>query len=292
MNKALISILILLSASSASYFYAVDIDRSGSASVTISLEGGDAVVVALPQDASSIRMVGGSYSLEGGNATINAGPSGLATFSFSTSMFTAKTGSGWKLAFSAPEGSDVRVYLPPFSSLEGASPQPESISSDESRMALDLDAGPATVYYSLGQAPAPVEQPDYITYAILLFSLLVIGIVAWRKGGIPAAIKPSAPDAAPAPRPAPADPPRPPSLEMTGGKLGMMETFNENDLVIVNHLLACGGKSRRNDLERKTGISKSSLAMALNRLEKRKIIELDRTSTTHFVKLSDYFLRL
>jgi uncharacterized membrane protein len=79
---------------------------------------------------------------------------------------------------------------------------------------------------------------------------------------------------------------------MTGGKKEMMETFNENDLKIANFLLSAGGKSRRNDLERRSGISKSSLAMALNRLEKRKIIEIDRTSTTHFVKLSDYFLKL
>jgi uncharacterized membrane protein len=83
-----------------------------------------------------------------------------------------------------------------------------------------------------------------------------------------------------------------PSLEVTSGKKEMMETFNENDLRIVNHLLQTQGKSRRNELERKTGISKSSLAMAINRLEKRKIIEIDRTATTHFVKLSDYFLKL
>ena len=57
-------------------------------------------------------------------------------------------------------------------------------------------------------------------------------------------------------------------------------------------LLSSSGKARRNELERRSEVSKSSLAMALNRLEKRKIIEIDRTATTHFVKLSDYFLRL
>ena len=82
------------------------------------------------------------------------------------------------------------------------------------------------------------------------------------------------------------------TLEITPGKKEMMGTFNDNDIKIVNHLIEKQGKSKRNELERRTGISKSSLAMALNRLEKRKIIEVDRGSTTHFVKLSDYFLKL
>lgn len=85
---------------------------------------------------------------------------------------------------------------------------------------------------------------------------------------------------------------RVPTLEITEGKKEMMETFNKNDLLIVQYLLENGGKSARNILERKSGISKSSLSMAIRRLERRKILEVDRTSTTHFVKLAEYFLKM
>jgi len=296
MNKGLIFALILLSASFASYTYSVDVDRSGFASVTVSLEGGDAVNVSLPQDASSFRIVGGSYKLSGANASVSAGPSGLAVFSFSSAALTAKTDTGWKLSFSPPEGASIRIYAPPYASIESSFPQPDSISSEGSRLVVEVPySKQITVYYSLAEPPESVQNPDFLVYAILVLALAILAAAAFMRGRnapqpVPPAPAGQSSSRIPAERPAAQG--NLPGLGMTAGKKGMMETFNENDLAIVNYLLGCGGKSRRNELERKTGISKSSLAMALNRLEKRKIIELDRTSTTHFVKLSDYFLRL
>ncbi|MCI0504218.1 hypothetical protein L0Y65_05940 [Candidatus Micrarchaeota archaeon] len=290
MNKVQLFAFLVLSASFASYTYTVDVDRSGSASVTLSLEGGDAVNVSMPQDASNIRMVGGSYSVMGNTSTVSAGPSGLAAFSFSTSLFTTKTESGWKLAFAPPEGAGVRIYAPPYSAIENSYPQPESVTSDDSRLVIEIAPSEhVSMYYRLGEVPRPNETWDYLPYALVVLAVLIVAAAVYSRGRAPALTRTNPPSASDA---SPASLERPPSLDVGPGKKEMMETFNANDLTIVNHLLSCGGKSRRNELERKTGVSKSSLAMALNRLEKRKIIEIDRTSTTHFVKLSDYFLRL
>jgi LPXTG-motif cell wall-anchored protein len=288
MNKALITALLMLTASFATYTYTVDVDRSGAASVTLSLEGGDTVNVSLPIDATNFRVVGGSYKTADGGVVVSAGSSGLATFSYSTSQFTTKTDSGWKLSFSPPEGAYVRIYAPPYSAIGNSFPQPDSVSSDGFRLIIENSpAKQVTVYYSLEEPPQAGEQSDLALPAIaLLAALALAGAYLLRRKPQAAAPQPQASKAAVPPAE------HAPSLEMTPGKRGMMETFNENDLSIINFLLGCGGKSRRNELERKTGISKSSLAMAINRLEKRKMLEIDRTSTTHFVRLSDYFLRL
>ncbi len=228
---------------------------------------------------------------------MRAGESGFTTFSFTTSLFTGKTPTGWKLAFVAPAGAAVAVYMPPYSMIDNPFPEPKSVSADSSRTLIQYDdPGPVTIYYTLGEQPAPAQADPSSLYIVATALIIAVAIVAasviLKLPGKPLRSAPAdsaSPSAALPAQPAPA---QAPTLELTPGKKEMMETFNENDLKIVNLLLSSEGKSRRNELERKSGISKSSLAMALNRLEKRKIIEIDRTATTHFVKLADYFLRL
>lgn len=285
-------LLFALSIAHAQAVYTVDTDRSGYSSVTLSMEGTDALALELPPDAGNFRIVGGSYEIANQTAVVSAGKAGFTTFSFSTALFTTKTQSGWKLSFSPPENATVRIYMPAYSTIENAFPQPKRVSSEDSRISVESGYSPAvTLYYSLGEVP-PEEGADptgillvaaIIAVAVIALSFLLRPkpqtIVVETKDGRPVAVSSAPPEKAP-------------TLGMTPGKKEMMETFNENDLKIVGSLLSSDGKSRRNELERRSGISKSSLAMALNRLEKRKIIEIDRTSTTHFVKLSDYFLKL
>lgn len=306
MNKSVLSMLLVFSIASASFIYNVDTDRSGISSVTLSMQGNDTAYVPLPSDAADFRVVGGGYAIDNGTAAVTPGPSGFTTFSFTTSLFTTKTPTGWKLSFAPPKGASVLVYMPPYSMIDNPFPEPKSVSADSSRTLIQYDdPGPVTIFYSIGEQPAAQAQGDPTSFYIVATAvILAVAIIAasliLKLPGRQQPQKASPPDAAsaaevPAAQSAPPSPqaaPRAPSLELTGGKKEMMETFNENDLKIVNFLLSSGGRSRRNELERKTEISKSSLAMALNRLEKRKIIEIDRTATTHFVKLADYFLRL
>lgn len=297
MNRTLLLTMMLVSLSSASVIYTVDTDRTGFSSVTLSLQGSGSVSVPMPSDAADFRIVGGSYRLENGSAVVSVGQSGFTTFSFTTSLFTGKTTDGWKLSFDPPDGAAVNVYMPSYSSIDNPFPMPKSVSADSSRTLVEYDSPQlVTIYYRLNEQPA--SQPSdsgsgYIVITALIVAVAIIGasVILKLPTRAQALMQPQAPPAPAQQEPA-AQPPKQPSLEMSPGKKEMMETFNENDLKIVGFLLSSGGKARRNELERKTQVSKSSLAMALNRLEKRKIVEIDRTATTHFVKLSDYFLRL
>ena len=279
MNKMLFALLMLVSMAFASLTYTVDTDRAGFSSVTLALTNENSAEVPLPQDAQNFRIVGGTYEISNNTATISSGSSGITTFSFTSSTLTAKINSVWKLSFSPPQNSMVIVYMPAFAVIEQSDPQPIKVSSQDSRTSLEFDSSDAVeVMYGLEEIPeaegSGIPDANILIIAIVLAAAaIIIALIPRQKlSSKPAEKKPT--------------------MQMTSGKKEMMETFNENDKKIVNCLLRQGGKSKRNDLERKTGISKSSLAMAINRLEKRKIIEIDRGSTTHFVKLSEYFLKL
>ncbi len=280
MNKTILLMLMLVAMSSATVIYTVDADRSGFSSATLSMEGEESVEVSLPDDASNFRIIGGSYEVLNNTAVVSSGSTGFTTFSFSSSSMTAKTASGWKLSFSSPAGSKVRIFMPAFASIENSFPQPDLVSSEDSTTLLEMaQPGLVIVYYRLGEPPPAAEESGSGLHLLVASVVIATGLVIASSilRGRASGHK---------------DHEKKPTTELTPGKKEMMETFNENDLKIVKHLLEHGGRSRRNELERKTGISKSSLAMAINRLEKRKIIGIDRSATTHFIKLSDYFLRL
>jgi uncharacterized membrane protein len=277
MNKALLLLVVLATSAFASELLTINIERSGIASVILSLEGEHSSAISLPSDASNFRIVGGSFSVLNGTAQVTPGPSGFTTFSFSSSVLTTKTPDGWKLFFEAPSTSNVTLYMPAYAVITSSSPKPMKVSADESRPSLEFSGGPIALEYELSAAPEPVQSDS--SFILIAAFVLAAGMVA---AAIILRNKPHGKTVRE----------KTPSLLMTGGKKEMMETFNENDKAIVGFLLSSQGKSKRNELERKTGISKSSLAKAINRLEKRKIIEIDRTSTTHFVKLSEYFLKL
>lgn len=277
MNKPILFLILMLSASYASLIFTMDIDRSGFASVTLSLENEGEAEVILPDDARNFRIVGGSYSIVNNTAYIESGRTGFATFSFSSDALTTKTASGWKAVVFPPERAGTSIYMPAYSTIKNTSPQPKRIYSEDSRTFIEMDyAKTVIVSYRLEDQPLPSLKTDlpwpYIIGLMISAGAIILNLRGRMQGARPKEKKPT--------------------LGMTPGKKEMMETFNENDLLIVNFLLDCRGKSKRNVLERKTIISKSSLSMALRRLEKRRIIEVDRTATTHYVKLSDYFLRL
>ena len=49
---------------------------------------------------------------------------------------------------------------------------------------------------------------------------------------------------------------------------------------------------KRNKLEKLIGLSKSSLAATLHQLERRKIVDIDKSGKVHYVQLSEWFKNL
>ena len=279
MYKAVLFLLLMALSCYAGATYTLDLGREGDASITVSLIDEPETSVILPQDADGFRIAGGSYSIENGTALIKTGKTGIASFSFTSNALSWKSGASWLLSFNPPENSSVSVLMPPYSTISNITPPAIRIFSDDTRMQVDV--GPAdrvSIAYKLESLPqgatGGLKAEDIAVYTAIAIAVLSASwFVAKRK----------APEKAREAKP---------TLEITEGKKQVMETFNENDAVIVDFLLRQKGKAKRSELERKSGISKSSLSAAINRLEKRKIIEVERSATTHFIRLSGYFLGL
>ena len=69
----------------------------------------------------------------------------------------------------------------------------------------------------------------------------------------------------------------------------ILKTLPANENKITRILIENNGGIKRSKLERLSGISKSSLAASLKNLERKKIIQLDKTYKSHYVRLTKWF---
>ncbi|NCN65412.1 MAG: hypothetical protein GW779_05805 [Candidatus Altiarchaeum hamiconexum] len=69
----------------------------------------------------------------------------------------------------------------------------------------------------------------------------------------------------------------------------LLLSLTENERIVINVLMEHEGDLLRTEIARGTKLPKSSLAMALKKLEDRKIIEIDKTFTIHKVKFTTWF---
>jgi uncharacterized membrane protein len=75
----------------------------------------------------------------------------------------------------------------------------------------------------------------------------------------------------------------------------VIKILSQNERKVIKFIIEKGGtegKVKRNTLEKEGKFSKSSLANSLNILEKKNIITIDKSYTTHTVNLTDWFRRL
>ncbi len=75
---------------------------------------------------------------------------------------------------------------------------------------------------------------------------------------------------------------------MSGGKANLLKTLSDNERKVMGLIMPSNGL-KRNELERKTGLAKSSLASTLSQLEKKKLITVRKETNVHFVEPSDWF---
>ncbi len=78
----------------------------------------------------------------------------------------------------------------------------------------------------------------------------------------------------------------------SGRQMQVMQTLTKNETDIVDLLLSEKKLVKRSFMEKKLNIAKSSLAATLNNLERKKIIDIDRTYNSHTIKLTDWFNKL
>ncbi|MCX6777811.1 MAG: hypothetical protein NT157_02905 [Candidatus Micrarchaeota archaeon] len=288
-----LAILLPLVSAQVSANYDIIVDDSGASLVVLTLSGEGETSLLLPADVSDPVVEGAPYITEGSELYVSVSGGLPCTVMYVTDYFTGKQGAEWSASLAMPENiSDayVKISLPQDARFVSASPSPPLLSRTNDSLTaswLFNSSPPASIslVYSISQTPItpPTGQPQtnpqtqQPTDYSLLFAVLVILLLAvisafylWRKSAAKSK----------------------PKLEVTEGMRNVMKALNESDVKLIEAIIDAGGEIKRSTLERKTEMAKSSLALALGRLESKNIIKMDKERASHHVMLTEWFRSL
>lgn len=297
MKKLLILAIVLalmpIGASALSVNYGIVVGDFGDSFVVVNIDGSGEIELPLPADAQALDVEGALFAkTETGGLMLYIGETKGASVTYETSIYTAKTGKVWTFSAHVPAGiaKDVNVYIPKATDVSNLQPagKAEQLSDSEK---IIWRLGPSQTEVSANYAMASAPRTA-VGNAILLF--IVILVVVGIFGAI-VLLKQDFFKGAPAPQPVikkAEKAERGGSDKISKGKKDVIKTLTGNETKIVELLIESRGMIKRNKLELESGIAKSSLAAALANLERRNIVQVDRTRAVHIVELTEWFKKL
>jgi len=271
--------------------YEIIVNQNGNAFVQATFSGDGAVLMPLPQDVSSPYVKGALYTKSDHSIILSVTKDRMATVSYRTDELTRKTGKSWDLSLVLPgnlTNTYVSIALPKTASLLEVSPSDGVIMNEADSLVVAWTSSSSlretSVKYEFPQGTgegdgAQTEQKDGWSIEMLataagLGLLAIIALAALAYVAYPMLRGKSK------------------CVCITDGMRNVMKALNENDVKIVEEVANFGGEMRRSELERKTGIAKSSLALSLDRMEEKGIVTVDKETTTHRVSLTEWFRSL
>lgn len=274
--------------------YNIFVVENGNSLVLLALEGEGMVELPLPLDVSYPVIEGAIYvqSARGVEISMNTGES--AILAYKSSLLTSKIGDTWEFSFDTPPLNHTVVILSLPKNIELQDMFPEGrISTTENTTDIGWEVpSPTTitVSYSFSEQIVPPKTTTTSTYPtstvttlpsslkalipkstdiltailiIVLFAVIILVVLPYLR-----------------------------KRDRSGGQDKLMRVLSGNEYKIVDTLLKNDGGMKRSELERVTGIPKASLAAAINNLERKNIIEVDRTYTMHYIEVTKWFREL
>jgi uncharacterized membrane protein len=277
--------------------YSVVVAENGNALVLIGLEGEGTVNIPLPLDVSYPEVYNALYVESADGIEVSLPGNESATIAYQTSMATSKTGSGWTLDLDLGGGYSALVSLPKTARIKRTQPQAYVSETEDSKHVSFTLADNVRVEYDFTSTPvSPTttlkpQAPTTTLAATTTTRKTTTTQPPGGDGGLPVVVYAAAAFLVLAGAAGAAIL----FLRGRGPSEGMrkaMRTLSGNEYKVVDTLLKHKGGMRRSELERTAGISKSSLAVALNSLERKNIVEVDRANTTHYVEVTKWFREL
>jgi uncharacterized membrane protein len=262
--------------------YTLIIKENGEALVMLTIEGSGLFTVPLQSDVEDIKVRGALYTLENQAAELSIGSTEKAIMLYTTDTLTSKQGDTWALDFTLTDVdyTSVQLNMPSDVVIQDTDPQAYIEDSDFKRLIWHGSLSHVSVVYSYKEQPIPdvddlgpmKDVHDTSSFPLLsaaifvcLALIVVLALLVLGK---------KKPDT------------------RSKAKQNIIKTLPPNEASIIGILMEHDGSARRNQIERISKIAKSSLASSLHNLENKKVIEVDRTYTTHFVKLTEWFKEL
>jgi uncharacterized membrane protein len=285
-------ILILLAsfAFAVSSNYIVVVASNGNAFVSLTLNGQGTINLPLPVDAENPLVSGALYVQTTNGIDVTVGSAGVATVNYQTAVLTGKQGDSWTFEMNLPsaDSNTVMLLLPKDATI--ASTTPQGILADVENgksISWTTTASSVKAVYSLGaggagQSTQPAADNSWL---YVLGIIVVMAIIAFAFLFLKKKEGPEAEAEAVEGKEAGA-------FTLTKGMKNLIKTLSGNEQKIIGSLVDNNGETKRSKLEKTSGIAKSSLASALNQLERKNIVKVDRAYVTHYVRLTDWFKSL
>ncbi|MFH2020017.1 MAG: hypothetical protein ABIJ34_01260 [archaeon] len=249
-------LLPLIQAMDASYN--VVVEDNGMSLIVIELTGRGLVTIPLQLDVSEVKVKGALYRIENMTLEVSIASTENAVVLYQTNLLTKKD-EDWQLHIELLNNSNLAISFPDYAIIKESHPAGYLSSGNINKLVFS-NASSVEVVYNFKDKPKFNYWPVGIGAAI---TLLVIGaVLIFRKK------KPK-----------------------QSNKDKILRTLSHNERIVVKALIE-NGEMKRNELERLTKMAKSSLANTLANLEKKNIIEVDKTYTTHFIKFTGWFSEL
>lgn len=251
--------------------YLVIIEDNGNVVVTISMEGSGLITVPVQEDVEEINVEGALYIKENDSIEISIGDTEEAFILYTTSMLTSKSGNEWNfdMPLANSENLEVTVAMPKDTNIMLTEPNAVIESGEILQLHWygDMDEIGIKYYFDTDIGEIPEDAGNVLYSMGLLFTTAVViaGIFIHMKRR---------------------------KIRRIGKKQNIMNTLPPNEVDIVQTLMDNGGAMKRSVMERKLDIAKSSLAASLKNLERKNILEVDRTSASHYVRFTEWFNEL
>ncbi len=255
--------------------YMVIIEDNGNSLVAVSIEGSGLIDIPIQEDVEEINADGALYLMENDSIEVSIGETGSAYILYATSALTGKAGDTWHFEMPLPDFQDldVTVAMPEDTNLVRMEPNPVIESGEILQLHWKGSPGKIGVWYyfdkdtdTLPDTSREKNSPEIFVFAVPVLVLAAAGFMLYRS--------------------------RKRKTLKLDKRQSIVRTLSPNEAKIVKTLMESGGEMRRSLMERKLDIAKSSLAVSLKNLERKNIVEVDRTSASHYVRFTEWFNEL
>ena len=287
--------------------YSFDVSAAGESSATVVINTTQVTILPLPEDVHNPQVEGATFTLV--NDGIEILPSNeIVQVTYTSSYHTSKQEGVWTFIAEVLPMSEVDISLPLDTQVIRTKPR-AALSEDRglsAHWALTDDeilisyVIPLKEQQLLRAGPVVVERFSLVSFEGAVFVLILAGGITWwilrrkkREQSTPKKEPPA--EVTAAEEPSPKSGPIPTHdidkdlPQITDAQMHVLRAANDNEATVLKIMLKHHGHLKRNELERESGISKSSLASALKNLEGKNIIHIDRSFFVHYLTLSDWF---
>ena len=270
MIKRLLLFLLLIVplASATTNNYNIIIEDNGNSLVIIEIEGSGMINIPIQKDVNEVKVKGALYKLNNNSVDISIGSTKKAILLYKTSLLTKKEQSIWTFDISLIDNSNATIAMPKNTIIKNNIPEAFIQNLNYTRLIFE-ESGNIKLIYEFKENEIiidPYEEPLKPVKEKTNYSIFYIGSILIALISIVLVLK-----------------------NKKSSKENVIKTLSKNERLVVNTLIETNGEIKRNYLERKTKVAKSSLANTLNILERKKIIIIDKTNVTHYIKFTRWF---